>query len=176
MTLPSAFIAIRMAKLIIILIIVIAALMVLVTPYAPKSNHPHLHAGFQVYRNNVMADFSQIKYMHLDACGERTHLESENEQMEKAHLHNQVGDVVHVHRNEVVWGDLFNNLNYLLDSTATAYINDQIIAEIEVYPIYANDSLVLFEGENEDIESKLSEAVTINRILEVESMVESCGR
>src|SRR4051812_30234652 len=71
----------------------------------------HYHAGFQVYENGKQKSFADIAYMHDKPCtGKKAEEEKEDEQIEKAHLHDLVGDVVHVHRENATWGDLFKNI------------------------------------------------------------------
>lgn len=63
----------------------------------------HFHAGFLVYVDGKLQDFSGDIYMSPNVCRKPdVRLSSEEEQMEKAHLHDGVGDVVHVHRKSAV--------------------------------------------------------------------------
>lgn len=135
----------------------------------------HLHAGFQVYVNNRIVDFSDLKYMHLNPCELDGSAHPEDEQIEKAHLHDGIGDVVHVHRPHVVWGDLFTNLDYPVSATAAAYINGQSVDSPLTLPIQAYDSLILVEGPVSDLDAKLDQAVTKDRILEIEKLSETCS-
>ena len=167
-----------MKKLLILFIMFLAAVSLLYRQYGAKpSPEIHLHAGFQVYQNNVLQDFSDFKYMNIKPCDEDdiAHDDPANEQNEKAHLHDKVGDVVHVHRANVVWQDLFTNLNVTINPTPSAFINGQPISDFLQTPIQAYDSLVIFEGENQAIETKLKTAVTKDHILEVEKRSETCG-
>lgn len=138
----------------------------------------HLHAGFQVYVDNQLQDYSTLEYMHIAPCSEEGHeeeLTSEKEQEEKAHLHDNVGDVVHVHRAGVVWADLFKNIKVEIDPNAKAFINGQETRDFLNSPINAYDSLVIFLGENTDLEQKLAHAVTRGQITEAEGASENCG-
>jgi hypothetical protein len=143
-------------------------------PTLEKVEHPHVHAGFHLYRENELMDFSDLVYMHLESCRE-SEAEPVDEQVEKAHLHNGVGDVVHVHRQQVVWGDLFINLKQSIRTEHTGYVNGVLTEDILNYPINAYDSVVIIEGEAENLEEKLAGAVKRERILEVEAQVENCG-
>src|SRR3989344_8557320 len=69
----------------------------------------HFHAAFHLYENNSLKDFGEFKYMHISKCTEDQEHVDEDPQLEKAHLHDNIGDVVHVHRNNATWGDLFFN-------------------------------------------------------------------
>jgi hypothetical protein len=164
-----------MVKLFLILFAGLLGLVLVIPPYQEEVTHPHIHAGFLIYRDNRLIDFSDAKYMHVEVCSEDPSHSATNEQIEKAHLHNLVGDVVHVHRTNAVWGDLFQNLGYQLDATASAYIDGEQISAIKDYPIQAFDSLIILEGENTTLEEKIASAVTSERIAAVEAMIESCG-
>jgi hypothetical protein len=137
----------------------------------------HFHAGFIVLKDNKQVDFSNIKYMHTKPCGNTTveHTDPEEEQIEKAHLHDYVGDVVHVHRKGATWGDLFTNLKYPLDyAHVTAYINGQKTTNVQQFPIRAYDSLVVFIGKN-DIKLGLTKAVKKSHMQQVEKKSDNCG-
>lgn len=135
----------------------------------------HYHAGFQVYVDNVLQDFSDDKYMTIGYCGEEdNHVDP---QLEKAHLHDSVGDVVHIHRSGAKWSDLFININYSFDSNKniSAYVNGEKVEDIFNYPIQAFDSIVIFVGDNGEVDNLLESRVDENHIKEVEAKSESCG-
>jgi hypothetical protein len=156
--------------------LLLAACSRLVNPNPSSTESIHYHAGFQVYLNDSLRDFSDLKYMHGASCVEGPVTPAPvDDQIEKAHLHDGVGDVVHVHRAHAVWGDLFKNINYPIDSTASAYINGQPINNFLSFPIKPYDSLIIFEGINTDINSKLNQEVTKAHIVEIEQKSESCG-
>lgn len=137
----------------------------------------HYHAGFQVYHDDTLKDFSLLEYMHIEPCTEEEHEaetpSAEEEQIEKAHLHDFVPDVVHVHREGSTWQDLFTNLGYPIDPTA-AYVNGEKVDNILNSPIRAYDSAVFFAGTNTDIEGKLQKAVNREHIEATEAEGESC--
>ena len=147
-------------------------------PLETSAETIHYHAGFQVYIDNKLQDYSGLEYMNFKPCSEdeyHTQLTPEEEQLEKAHLHDSIGDVVHVHRPNVVWGDLFTNISLEIDPNATAYINGELVENILEYPIRSYDSLVIFESESTNIEERLSLRVTKEHIVEAESRSELCG-
>ncbi|MBI4226007.1 hypothetical protein HY612_02735 [Candidatus Roizmanbacteria bacterium] len=146
-----------------------------------KLNHEpkerHVHAGFQVYVDGKLQDFSEAKYMSLLLCEEEnTHPKKTKEriQIEKAHLHHNVGDVVHSEREGAVWGDLFKNIKVEFDRSkrVEGYVNGKKITNIFDYPIKAYDSVVIFSGKIE--EKLLKKAVTKKRIKEVEREGAEC--
>src|ERR1700730_17097255 len=101
-----------MKKIIIAFLIfaILAATAVIILPKTILKPKPvHFHAGFQVYVDDKLQDFSDFKYMHEAPCtvnGKPLTNNHVDEQIEKAHLHDQIGDVVHVHRLGATWSDL----------------------------------------------------------------------
>lgn len=135
----------------------------------------HYHAGFQVYIDGKLQDFSDTKYMDLTPCNE--HENNQNNQEEKAHLHENVGDVVHVHRENVVWNDLFKNIGFTIGNSKPieGYINGRIIQNVLSYPIKPYASLVLLIGSHGAVDNYLSHAVTVQHIKQIEKTSELCG-
>ena len=136
----------------------------------------HYHAGFVVFENGKKLNFSDNKYMFIKPCtidGE----EIENpgdEQIEKAHLHDNVGDVIHIEEEGAIWRDLFTNINFPVDySKVEAYINGEIVPNFESQSIKSNDSLVLFFGSVD--KSLLSQAPTKEYIEEWGKKSSTCG-
>lgn len=76
----------------------------------------HYHAGVVVFQNNKKLNFSKLKYMSLEPCvlNKKEEDSAEDIQIEKAHLHDNVGDVVHVERTGAIWRDLFTNIHFPL--------------------------------------------------------------
>ena len=158
-----------------IIVIVVAASYVVYIKFIYKPP-VHYHAGFHIYIDGKLQDYSSTEFMHLKPCG--THEDTgdkEDEQLEKAHLHDNVGDVIHVHRKGVIWNDVFTNLKEKLPDTKsiTAYINAKQISEVKTYPVKPYDSLVLMIGKKNT--AFLKEAVTIDHIKKNEKKSESCG-
>lgn len=148
------------------------------TVFKPKP--VHYHAGFQVYVNDKLQSFSGNQYMHEKPCvlsnGQSTADTDEDDQGEKAHLHDHIGDVVHVHRNGAMWSDLFFNIKYPLDGKiSAAYINGQKVDDILKQPIKPYDSVVIFVGKHTDDQKYLKNIVTKVHIQSVEKKSESCG-
>jgi hypothetical protein len=138
----------------------------------------HYHAGFQVYVNDELQDYSGIEFMHIEPCGLDEHddnVDETNEQIEIAHLHDGIGDVVHVHRPGAVWGDLFNNINVVFPSPTEAYVNGEVVDNILNHPINEYDSMIILSGPHTNISEKLDRAVTLEHIIEAEAISETCG-
>ncbi len=128
--------------------------------WSKREESVHYHAGFTVYVNGEKQDYSDWRYMHLELCtdGQEQH---EDEQIEKAHLHDGVGDVVHVHRTGAKWGDLFENIGVKL-------AEEPAILQQAVEP---NSSVIIMIGQS----VANPEKVTIEHIQDVEAKSELCG-
>lgn len=113
-----------------------------------------------MYVNGEKQDYSDWQYMHLELCTDEQE-RHEDEQIEKAHLHDGVGDVVHVHREGAVWGDLFKNIGVELAEKPA-------ILQQTIEP---NSSVIITIGKG--VENP--EYVTEERIKEVEAKSELCG-
>ncbi len=137
----------------------------------------HYHAGFAVFNNNQKIDFSNIKYMYEKPCtltGKATETDSNN-QLEKAHLHDQVGDVVHIEQAGALWKDLFTNIKYPLDYAKTqGYINHIKITNYQNQAIHNNDVLVVFQGSN-NISKDLPQEPTVAYIDRMAKKSTSCS-
>ena len=168
------------------LILIIAAVLILAfgASQSLKSNNiktktetkeVHYHAGFLLYIDGKLRDFSDSKYMDIEPCNDKSKPHKEDEQLEKAHLHDNIGDVVHVHRENAVWGDLFKNIRYTLPKSDEfhAFVNG--IDEFNIFsrPIKAYDSAILIYGNTNNID--VDHYVTKEHIQEVEKKSETCG-
>ncbi len=137
----------------------------------------HYHAGFLVYINGQLQDYSASQFMHSQTCpvGPKQ-VVPQDEQIEKAHLHSNVGDVVHVHREGAVWQDLFTNIgvNFPADKPIIGYSKGNRIDNILTYPIKPNDSVIILVGN--ETEADASVYVSQSHIKEVEAaQIETCG-
>jgi hypothetical protein len=82
--------------------------------YAPK--HTHYHANFAVYLNGQRETFKDPSYYEdVAACTAYDNITP----AERAHMHGNVNNVVHVHDDAVTWGQFFENLGW--------YIGDDFI-------------------------------------------------
>lgn len=137
----------------------------------------HLHAGFQVYENGNLKSFSDLAYMHDKPCGDPATQGPVDEQIEKTHMHELVGDVAHVHRKGATWGDFFTNIKYPVeDKQFEAYINEKKVDNLLKMEINKYDRLVLFIGNHDaDLKKYFAKQVPMDHIKEVEDRSEQCG-
>lgn len=145
------------------------------------AEHVHYHAGFRVYINGTLQDYSSFTFMNIKPCAEpedhQNGLSPEEEQQEKAHLHDGIGDVVHVHRSNATWQDLFTNIKVTFPDNAPVegYRNGEPVENLLNQTIQSYESVIFFVGNTPDKEELLKNQVTKSRILEAESRSESCG-
>jgi len=137
----------------------------------------HYHAGFVVFNDGEKVDFSGSKYLSVFPCeikGREKEKTIKEVQIEKAHLHDGVGDVVHVEAENSKWGDLFTNLDYKIDyASVSAYLNGNLTQDFFDLPITAYDSLVLIIGKAD--QKLISQPVPRERIVQVENTSVECG-
>lgn len=79
--------------------------------FAPFQHHPHYHANFLVVVDGEPLDLSSSRYMEdASSCvGDEEVLPAQ-----RVHMHDGVGDVVHVHHDGVTWGHFFSVLGFTL--------------------------------------------------------------
>lgn len=146
--------------------------------YYQKQIHPnipvHYHAGFIVYVNGIRQDFGDSRYMKIEPCTTAGSEIKEDDQLEKAHLHGGIGDVVHVHREGALWKEFFVNIKYSLPkSTLSGYINTVKTDNLLNVQIRPYDSVVFVFG---DVPSEATTAgISKEHIIEVEKTKEQCG-
>lgn len=137
----------------------------------------HYHAGFVVFQNDKKLDFSDLKYMSIEPCvldNKRENDSPEQVQVEKAHLHDNVGDLIHVERTSAKWQDLFTNIHYSLDyAKTTGYINGKQVNNYQFQSIKPFDSLVIFIDKNDP--KLLTQAVTKDYMIKMAKKSTNCG-
>lgn len=136
----------------------------------------HYHAGFLVYVDGKLQDFSGLRYMNEEFCRlTPKELTSYDIQKEKAHLHDGVGDVVHVHREGAVWMDLFKNIGFIIPNSKTirGYLNGKLIENILNQPIKPYDSVVIVIGSEKRV--NLENYVSREHIKKIEKKSEGCS-
>lgn len=136
----------------------------------------HSHAGFVVFQNDKKLDFSDMKYMSVEPCvlNNKREDSAEDIQIEKAHLHDNVGDLVHVERTGPIWKDLFTNIHYSLNyAKTTGYINGKQVNNYQFQSIKPFDSLVVFIGKSD--QKLLAQAVTKGYMIKMAKKSTTCG-
>jgi c-di-AMP phosphodiesterase-like protein len=93
----------------------------------------HYHANFALFKNGTQIDFSDAKYMHIAPCSDSPIEKPAKNKLDEIHLHNTIGNVVHVHTSGVTWRNLFQSLKFnideiLSDKAIKIYINEKEVA------------------------------------------------
>lgn len=107
--------------------IVLGALIILGIRFATyKPDRVHYHANFAVYINGQQEQFKGAAYYtDVNACvANNSAFPSE-----RAHMHDNVNNVVHVEAHTVTWGQFFDNLSWTLGPTLIADRDGHIYAE-----------------------------------------------
>lgn len=166
----------RMKKIVVgtlILLVLAITAWYAILPRKQEITQVHYHAGFRVYLDNELQDFSSYQYMNFTPCSEHEQKKSvEEEQIEKAHLHDSVGDVVHVHRKGATWGDLFKNLKveFPEGKEVVAFVDGKEIQAFMSESIEPYTSLIVSIGEQSS--SRSGERIERSHI---EAKSELCG-
>lgn len=73
----------------------------------------HYHANFAVYINGQRQEFKGPQYYEeVAACAVHGAIQP----AQRAHMHDNVNSVIHVHDDGVTWQQFFNNINWMLGS------------------------------------------------------------
>ena len=166
----------RYVILVLLFIILIGGVAVLLRNRLVPEKKVHYHAGFVVFQNNKKIDFSGFRYMNIVPCTlNKNDKSNENPQQEKAHLHDNVGDVIHIEHAGAIWKDLFTNIHYPIDySKSRGFVNGIETTNYQTKAIKTDDSLVVFIGNN-NIKKDLQQSPTKNYIEKMGNKSKTCG-
>ena len=89
---------------------------------------PHYHANFAMYIDNQRVDFSDDRFME-DVAG--CSLSGEKLPEDRAHLHENNQDTIHIHDEGVSWGHFFSNIGVVFDSQFLSGGNGQVFEETQ---------------------------------------------
>ncbi len=142
----------------------------------------HTHAAFAVFHNGQPVDFSIPQYMSVEPCNDKEHAGKNSpaqEQLERVHLHDGVGDIVHVHRANVRWAELFMNLKYVFPGPPVVYRNGQKLDNSLAASIEPYDRILIVADDigqpAPDIATLMASVPAIDRIKAIEQTSETCG-
>jgi len=129
----------------------------------------HYHANFAVFVNGQREQFKGMQFYEETAAATCS-LEHVESPMERAHMHGDINDVVHVEDHLVTWGNFFQNLgwglgNDYLKTTDSIYIvddqnkltfmlNGKVVTDAANLIIKDEDRLLVSYGNNSDSELK----------------------
>lgn len=141
--------------------------------YKPP-NHTHYHANFAVYINGQQLKFEDpANYQEVVSCIK----DDETNPLHRAHMHDGIYDVIHVHADAVTWNQFFENLNMTTDPTylrikndsfinnspskATYILNGKKIVSLSGLVISSRDKLLINYGPDDDnVITQRYEAIT----------------
>lgn len=127
----------------------------------------HIHAGFQVYDGEEQLDFSGVEYMYVGQCDD---MKDPERLQDRVHLHDQIGDVVHVHDTGVTWKDLFWSLGEEeLIEDIDAMITDGQEVEVDLdREIQEYERTIFIIGNDVSPDQAWNDIVSLNHIVQVE--------
>ncbi len=135
---------------------------------------PHHHAEFQVYIDGERKDLSSLDYMYFAPCRVYDFGERELEEIDRAHLHDYVGDVVHVHDDGVTWRVLLTNLNF--EGELIGYNEEGVLVEgMMDEEISAYNSVIFSNTELENIHELVGELKGADYVRDVEVVAVECA-
>ena len=108
--------------------VVLGALVVLTIRFFTYSvQHTHYHANFAVYINGQREEFKGPQYyQEVAACTAHGPIQP----AQRAHMHDNINSVIHVHDEGVTWDQFFENLgwnlgpNFIQDNQQHMYVED----------------------------------------------------
>jgi len=92
-----------------------------------KSPFVHYHANFGVFINGEQQKFAGPGYYEeVTTCN----VHNADDVKSRAHMHDNINHVVHVHDHGVTWGDFFNNIGYtvgdkVISDGSNVYVDGQ---------------------------------------------------
>ena len=91
-----------------------------------KVESVHYHANFALYVNGQREEFKGIGYYtEVESCS----LDKSMVPTERAHMHDNVNNVVHVEDHAVTWGQFFTNLGWVMGPTSMISPDGTVYAE-----------------------------------------------
>lgn len=108
--------------------LVLGAFIILAIRFATYSVHTtHYHANFAVYINGQREEFKGFQYYEeVAACVANGPIQP----AQRAHMHDNINSVIHVHDDGVTWQQFFNNIgwtlgpNFIQDDKQNMYIEN----------------------------------------------------
>jgi protein-disulfide isomerase len=116
-------------------------------PTVTKTEAYHTHANFKVYINGTAVDFSLAKY---EGAGGK-------DLDENIHLHDNKGDLIHIHKQGITLGEFFTSLKFELPKSAKLFVNGKEQKEFLKYIPQDLDKLLITDTtDNATIQKQLA--------------------
>ena len=104
--------------------VLLGALVVLGIRFA--TYHPddvHYHANFALYINGKREEFKSGQYYtEIEMCKQKNVIVPQ----ERAHMHENINNVIHIEDHAVTWGQFFTTVHYYLGPTSIAAPDDNV--------------------------------------------------
>lgn len=145
------------------------------------SEEVHYHAAFRIYEGSEPLDFTAFEYMSVKPCGpdEEDNNEHETEAIEDfVHLHDLVGDVIHIHGPGATWADVFEYVKMTDTLEVTGYNFDTLIENALNSPVEPYQSMTFFIGKEptETVKQEILNSTPEKEyIQEIEKKSEACS-
>lgn len=159
--------------IVIILVVILGGVYFFRRDKSAVAQDVHYHASFHILdENSTPLDLSGIEYMSISPCGEEE--DAHDAEKGEVHLHDSIGDIVHVHGSEMEWGDLFEYLK--IDPTGyNAIINENLYTNFDSVVINPYDRALFFQ-KGDTVDSTLFNSVPDRKYIEkVEELSETCS-
>jgi hypothetical protein len=145
---------------------------------APTSSQKeiHYHAGFRIYVDGELQNFTKLDYMSIKPCAVDEDEKHEETEEDMLHLHDGVGDVVHIHGPNRKWKHLFAYLKLNPEESVTAYNGAAAVEKPLESPITAYQSMTFFVGDEPGNKDQILAApISKEYIKKMEKKSENCG-
>lgn len=114
--------------------VLVGALIIMTVRFATyKTDHVHYHANFAVYINGQREQFKDAHYYtEVEMCT----LDEAMLPKRRAHMHDDVNNVVHVEDHAVTWGQFFDNIGWTLGSRTIISSDNKVYTENETQKLH----------------------------------------
>lgn len=150
-------------------------------PATKKVEEIHYHAGFEIYKDGARIEFTDLGYMDVKPCGSEDDEDKPDKHLEpEVHLHDGIGNIVHIHGKVALWKDLFKKLNIEIASASIeAYLDETPQSLLLDQPIKPYQQAVFFINSPGNHSQQISESLSrmpISYIKDVEKKGENCTK
>lgn len=137
----------------------------------------HYHAGFVVVLDGEVQEFSGLEHMYMRSCGIGELAEEDILPSDRVHLHNEVGDVAHIHDEGVIWLTLLQSLRVdALSDNWFVYRDGKLLTDGIDSLIEPYESVIISDREISNAELSSITVPTRSHIEETEQGApENCG-
>jgi hypothetical protein len=164
----------KIIKIALLLALIVLAGLAYFRP-AGKDPEVHIHAGLHVYIDGEQQDYSGFEFMSIEPCGEEEEDEHSDSVNDNIHLHDGIGNVVHIHTDGVSWRHVLEKLGLDTSNLSEFYLDNEKVDISTTLNQEVKDlaSALVIVG-NDPIEITPDKFVDREFILETAEKGESC--